>query len=30
MNAKCKMGHKTELSLLANYNASKEKILDYI
>ena len=30
MNAKCRMGHKTELSLAALYNSCKEKILDYI
>ncbi len=30
MNAKCKMGHKTEVSLVAYYNSCKEKIFDYI
>jgi hypothetical protein len=28
MHARCKMGHKTEVSLLAYYNNCKEKILD--
>lgn len=27
MHARCKMGHKTEVGLLANYNSCKEKIL---
>jgi hypothetical protein len=30
MNARCKMGHKTELSLIAYYGHCKEKILSYI
>jgi hypothetical protein len=27
MSAKCRMGHKTELSLIAHYNSRKEKII---
>jgi len=30
MNAKCKMGRKTELSLVSFYGQCKEKILTFI
>ena len=30
MNYRCKMGHKTEVSLIIYYNSRKEKILSYI
>jgi hypothetical protein len=28
MNAKCRMGHKTELSLINTYSQSKDRILN--
>jgi len=30
MNTKCRMGHKTEVSLVAYYSHCKEKIMNYI